>query len=99
PGQEDVKGCSLPRLAVDTDHPAMARDDSLHYRQPHPGTFSDLLGGKVRVEYTLFDGWLHAVARVAYRKPDVLTGHKVRIKCNQRCIDLDILQRDIQNPT
>src|SRR5215213_9694159 len=72
--QIDVEGAALAHLAGEPDMPASLVDDAMHHRQPQPGAFSDILGGKKRFEDPSLRLKIHAVAGIADRQQHIAAG-------------------------
>ena len=76
PGQVDLEGRALARLAVDVDEAVVLLDDAVDRGQPQAGAFAHLLGGEKRLEDVVQGLLVHAAAVVAHRQQHILAGDK-----------------------
>ena len=77
-------GCSLwqiqpdggadSRLGIELDMPARAFYKTEHHRHTQPGALALLLGGKERFENTILQLWRYALAVIADRQLNIVTG-------------------------
>ena len=79
PGQVNLEGRALSRLAVNIDEAVVLLHDAVHRGKAHAGTLSNLLGGEKGLKDLLTGLFVHAAAIVADRKKDVLPGDKTRV--------------------
>ena len=78
PGQVDLEGRSLARLAVDIDEAVVLLDDAVDRGQPQAGALAHLLGGEERLEELCQRLLVHAAAVVADGQQHILAGDKAR---------------------
>ena len=76
PGQIDLEGRPLARLAVDIDEAIVLLDHAVNRCQPQAGAFAHFLGGEERLEQMAQSLLVHAAAVVADRQQHVLARHK-----------------------
>ena len=79
PGQVDLEGRPLPRLAVHVDEAVVLFDDAVNRRQPQAGALADFLGGEEGLEELCQRLFVHAAAVVADRQQDVPPGSRTLV--------------------
>ena len=72
--QVDLEGCTLPRLAIGADVAAILLHDSVHRRQPEPGSFPGFFGGEKRFKDARHGFFIHPATRVAETQNDIAAG-------------------------